>query len=126
MLVKDPPAYTTPPPVAIVFTELSAPGFHAVANPLVTSSAARSLRDCPPIPVNVPPAYTTPLPSAMDCTSTPLGSSVELALGFHEVTSPLAGSSAAIPLRDCPPIPVKCPPAYTTPLPIARDRTLWS
>src|SRR5262249_49028280 len=64
MLVKRPPAYTFPEPIAKAATALSAPGFHAVATPVSGSSAAIERRLWPPMLVNQPPAYKTPAPYA--------------------------------------------------------------
>ena len=50
-----PPAHTSLPLVASAFTELLAFGFHAVARPLVASSAAMLFRGWPPAEANTPP-----------------------------------------------------------------------
>src|SRR3954454_3042955 len=72
-------------------------GFHAVAAPLVASSAARQLRCWPPMEVNEPPTYTVEPDTAM-LDGGALGS------GSHPVTDPSDVFSAAANLRDWPPI----------------------
>src|SRR5262245_52462364 len=84
-----PPTYTFPASSASEPTELLAPGFQKRAKPLTGSSAARRLRDWPPIRVNKPPAYTLFVPRAMVRTKLS-------APGFHGDGAPVTRSRAAI------------------------------
>src|SRR5262245_32548756 len=73
-----PPAYTVPPLTASDRTVSLAFGFHAVAAPVVKSSAATFLRSLPPTLMKRPPTYTTPVLTATVFTQ-------DSALGFHAV-----------------------------------------
>src|SRR5262245_8383098 len=96
MFEKNPPTYTTDPLGTMALTKRSALGFHAVASPVVASSAAMRNRVCPPMIVKAPPAYTRPPLTASEYTRS-------LAPGFQDVTLPLTGSRAAMQERGWPP-----------------------
>ena len=111
IVVKLPPAYTVLPLTKIALTVLLALGFQEVALLVFTvaSNAAMRLRVCPPMVVKDPPAYTMLPLMAMALTLL----LAVLAFGFHAVAKPVVASRAAMRLRDCPPMVVKDPPAYT-------------
>src|SRR5688572_14364735 len=110
MLVKYPLAYTVEPLTARAVTASLAFGFHEVAVPVAASSAAMRLRGSPPMLVKFPPAYTVDPPATNATTETNIW---PLAFGSQAVAVPVVASSAAIALRDCPPMLVNIPPAYT-------------
>src|SRR5437867_156941 len=109
MVVKAPPAYTVPPLTARAETVLLAMGFHAVASPVVASSAARRFRVCPPMVVNCPPAYTVPPLTARTET-------VLFAFG-SQAPSVLSDRMCARSFLDTPPTAVNAPPIYHPPAP---------
>ena len=80
-----------------------APGFQAVALPVITSSAARFRRSIQPRRVKLPPTYTS-LPFTANAET------VLSASGFQLVAAPVETSSAAIRLRAWFPMWVNCPP----------------
>src|SRR4029077_18564117 len=94
-------------------TSLFALGFHAVASPLVASSAAMLLRGCPPTLVNTPPTYTV-LPDTAS-TRTAAKNSV-LVLGFQPSSVPSARMCARL-TRATPATELKWPPMYQPPDP---------
>src|SRR3990172_5751089 len=106
MIVNAPPAYTTDPEMTRALTVLLAPGFQAVASPVVALSAAMKFRACPPMLVNVPPTYTLE-PETAIASRLPL-----VALGFQLVALPIVALRAAILFLDESPMLVNDPPAY--------------
>src|ERR1051326_4037340 len=66
-------------------------------------TAARFPDDRPPMEANAPPMYTSFASAASARTVPP-------ELGFHGVTTPVAGSTAATRLRACAPIVLRTPP----------------
>ena len=107
--MNPPPTYRVRLLIARAPTPPSARGFHAVAAPVLASRAATLSRVAPPMALKEPPTYTVS-PRTRN-TLAPARSG--LGLGSQPVAAPVLASSAAMPMRACPPIESKSPPTYT-------------